>query len=157
MTTPVPQAVFVPPLLPTCVNGHLEVSDATPEDAQAFRPDETHYWVDTVLASIVPGLVLGIICAICMLALIVWTIVAHCRCWCATKRRHRKGGSKHHDMEDPFAEDERIMASYVVQFACAIEWIQNLSFSFSPFSSCTDTIVNLQTANHVLGPSTNRH
>ena len=116
MSIPAPDFVYVPPLLPTCENQQFSASDATPEGAEAFRPDTTSYWLDSVLVSTVPGLVLGILSAICMIVLIGWTVVAFCRCGCTTKRR-RRDASKGYDMEDPFAEDGRMMSAPQVTYS----------------------------------------
>jgi len=116
MSNPAPDFVYVPPLLPTCENQQFSASDATPEGAEAFRPDTTSYWLNSVLVSTIPGLVLGILSAICMIVLIGWTVVAFCRCGCTTKRR-RRDASKGYDMEDPFAEDGRMMSAPQVTYS----------------------------------------
>ena len=64
------------------------------------------YWVKNVLTSTVPGLVLGAIAIVCMCALIIWTMVAFCRCCCVSKRR-RKGVDHGLITDDPFRNDDR--------------------------------------------------
>jgi hypothetical protein len=96
-----PPPVFIAPLLPECAND-LYTGDATPEGAIEFQPDDRSYWVQNVLKSTVPGLVLGILCAIAMISLIIWTIIRFCGCCCTRKRNtlSEGQGSVSQDMEN---------------------------------------------------------